>query len=109
MRKNSRLGTPEGRTNYISLRREYKKAIKKAKHDRWKEFTSNIKYPSEVSKLLKSLNNSKNNALDLLKNKEGVYCNDPVESLNILLNKLFSGHSVVPENDSLQFFKCQKL
>ena len=46
-----------------------------AKSDGWKEFTSNIKYPSEVSKLIKSFNNSKKNALGLLKNKEGVYCN----------------------------------
>ena len=66
MRKYSKLGTPEGRSNYISLRREYKKAIKKAKNDGWKEFTSNIKFPSEVSKLIKSFNNSKNNALGLL-------------------------------------------
>ena len=31
LRKSSRLGTPEDRANYISLRREYKKAIKKSK------------------------------------------------------------------------------
>ena len=54
LRKYSKLGTPEGRSNYISLRREYKKAIKKAKNYGWKEFTSNIKFPSEVSKLIKS-------------------------------------------------------
>ena len=69
LRKVSRIGTPEDRTIYISLIREYKKAIKKAKSDGWKQFTSNIKYPSEVSKLIKSFNNSKNNYLGLLKNK----------------------------------------
>ena len=107
LRKNIRLGTPEGRTNYISLRREYKKSIKNAKHDGWKEFTSNIKYPSEVSKLIKSFNNSNNNALGLLKNKEGVYCNDPVELLSILLNKLFPGHSVVPKNYTINLLSVK--
>ena len=69
------------------------KKPKRLRNDGWKEFTSNIKYPSEVSKLIKSFNNSKNNTLGLLKNKEGVYYNDPVESLNILLNKFFPGHT----------------
>ena len=60
-----------------------------AKNDDWKEFTSNIKYPSEVSKLIKSFNNNKNNSLGLLKNQEGDYCDNPKESLNILLNTFF--------------------
>ena len=87
LRKYSKIKTPEGKTLYITLRREYKKAIRKAKNDGWKEFTSNIKYPSEVSKLIKSFNNNKNNSLGLLKNQEGEYCDNPKESLNILLKK----------------------
>ena len=59
----------------------------------------NIKYPSEVS--IKSFNNNKNNSLGLLKNRDGVYCDDPKESLNILLNKFFPGHTLVPENDTI--------
>ena len=31
LRKYSKLGTPEGRSNYISLRREYKKPLKRLK------------------------------------------------------------------------------
>ena len=38
-----------------------------AKREGWKKFTSKIKHPSDVSKLIKSFNNSKNNALGLLK------------------------------------------
>ena len=38
-----------------------------------------------------------------MKNREGVYCNDPLESLNILLNKFFPGHSVVPENYTINY------
>ena len=67
----------------------------------------NIKFPSEVSKLIKSFNNSKNNALCLLKNNEGVYCNDPAESLNILLNKFFPGHNIVPEHDTKDFISVE--
>ena len=63
------------------------------------KFTSEIKYPSDVSKLIKSFNNSKNNTLGLLKNKDGDYCDNPDESLSILLNKFFPGHTTVPETE----------
>ena len=65
--------TPEGKQAYVSLRREYKKkTIKNARDEGWKKFTYEIKYPSDVSKLIKNFNNSKNNALGLLKNNRGV-------------------------------------
>ena len=67
LRKVAKNKNPEGRDSYTSLRREYKKAIKIAKSEGWKKFTSKIKHPSDVSKLIKSFNNSKNNALGLLK------------------------------------------
>ena len=88
LRKFSKIKTPEGKNSYIALIREYKNAIKKAKLDDWKEFISNIKYHSEVSKLIKSFNNSKNNSLGLLKNQDGDYCENPKKSLNILLKKI---------------------
>ena len=66
LRKIAKNKTTEGRNSYTSLRREYKKAIKTAKNEGWKKFTSEIKFPSDVSKLIKSFNNSKNNALGLL-------------------------------------------
>ena len=68
-RKLAKNKTPIGRENYTSLRREYKKAI------------------------IKKLNNSKNNVLGLLKNKDGDYCDKPTESLNVLLSKNFPGHA----------------
>ena len=43
LRKFSKIKTPKGKNSYISLRREYKNAIKKAKNVGWKNFTSNIK------------------------------------------------------------------
>ena len=53
-----------------------------------------------MSKLIKSFNNSKNNALGLLKKcKDGDYCDNPEESLNVLLNKNFPGHASIPESD----------
>ena len=59
-----------------------------------------IKHPSDVSNMIKSFNNSKNNALCLLKKcKDGDYCDNPEESLNVLLNKFFPGHTLVPENE----------
>ena len=82
---------------YTSLRREYKKAIITAKREGWLKFTSEIKYPSNISKLIKSFNNSKNNALGLLKNRDGDYCDNPTESLNILLNKFFPGHTTLSD------------
>ena len=90
----------DGKIAYSSLRRDYKKAIKTAKAEGWKKFTSKIKFPSDVSKLIKSFNNSKNNALGLLK-KQGDYSDTPEESLSILLNKFFPGHTMVPEDDSM--------
>ena len=107
LRKFCKNKTPEGKNSYVTLRREYKNAIKKAKNEGWKNFTSNIKFPSEVSKLIKSFNNSKNNALGLLKNQEGDYCDNPKESLNILLNKFFPGHTLVPETDCMDFTKVK--
>ena len=68
--------SPEGRNAYRTLRREYKNAIAIAKDDGWKKFTSKIDNPSDVSKLIRSFNNSNNNALGLLKNKQGDYCNN---------------------------------
>ena len=60
-----------GRNAYRTLRREYKIAIANAKDDGWKKFTSEINNPSDVSKLIRSFNNSNNNALGLLKNEQG--------------------------------------
>ena len=89
----------QGRDLYTSLRREYKKAIITAKRDGWLKFTSEIKYPSNISKLIKSFNDSKNNALGLLKNREGDYCDNPTESLNILLCKFFPGHATLSDSE----------
>ena len=41
--------------------------------------------------------------LGLLKNKEGDYCDNPEESLNILLNTFFPGHTSVPDTDIMDF------
>ena len=79
-RKLAKNKTPAGRDLYTSLRREYKKAIITAKRDGWLKFTYKIKYPSNISNLIKSFNNSKNNALGLLKNREGDYCDNPTVS-----------------------------
>ena len=69
--KSAKNKSIDGKIAYSSLRRDYKKAIKTAKAEGWKKFTSEIKFPSDVSKLIKSFNNSKNNALGLLKKKTG--------------------------------------
>ena len=53
-RKLAKNKTPIGRELYTSLRREYKKAIISAKRDGWIKFTSEIKYPRDISKLIKS-------------------------------------------------------
>ena len=96
-RKLAKNKTPTGRDLYTSLRRVYKKAIITAKREGWLKFTSEIKYPSNISKLIKSFNNSKNNALGLLKNRDGDYCDNPTESLNILLSKFFPGHATLSD------------
>ena len=92
---------------YRSIRREYKNAIISAKDEGWKKFTSEIKYPSDVSKLIKTFNNSNNNALGLLKDDKGDYCKTPGDSLNILLNKFFPGHTKVPETDTLEWHRVK--
>ena len=51
-------------------------------------------------KLIKSFNNSKDNALGLFKkNSDSDYCDNPTESLNILLSKFFQGHASLSETD----------
>ena len=100
LRKITKNKTPVGRDLYTSLRRDYKKAIITAKQEGWKKFTSKIKHPSDVSKLIKSFKNSKNNALgSVKKNKDGDYCDNPTESLNILLSKFFPGHASLSETE----------
>ena len=54
-------------------------------------------------KFIKFFNNSKNNALGLLKNNRSEFCDSPDESLNILLNKFFPGHTKVPDTDTLEW------
>ena len=81
--------------------REYKSAISNAIIDGWNKFTSEIDNPSDVSKLIRTFNNSNNNALGLLKNDQGDYCNNPEESLSILLQQFFPGHTDVPEVDTM--------
>ena len=89
-----------GRDLYTSLRREYKKAIVTAKREGWIKFTSEIKHPSDISKLIKSFNNCKKNALGLFKkNSDGDYCDNPTDSLNILLGKFFPGHAALSETN----------
>ena len=84
---------------YTSLRREYKNAIITAKREGWLKFTYEIKYPSDISKLIKSFNNSKNNVLGLLKNRDGDYCDNSTKSLNILLGKFFPGHATLSDSE----------
>ena len=95
--------SPEGKNAYRILRREYKNAIAIAKDDGWKKLTSEIDNPSDVSKLIRSFYNNKNNALGLLKNEQGEYCNNPEDSLSIHLNQFFPGHTEVPEVDTLEW------
>ena len=108
LRKLAKNKSTEGKNSYISIRREYKKSIKTAKSEGWKKFTSEIKHPSDVSKLIKSFNNSKNNALGLLKNKDGEFSDNPEESLNTLLKKFFPCHTAVPETDIMDWSKIKK-
>ncbi len=90
-----------GKDAYKNLRREYKSAIANAKIDGWNKFTSEIDNPSDVSKLIRTFNNSTNNALGLLKNDQGKYCSNPDESLSILLEQFFPGHTDVPTVDNM--------
>ena len=90
-----------------TLRREYKSAISNAKVDGWNKFTSEIDNPSDVSKLIRTFNNSNNNALGLLKNEQGEYCNNPEDSLSILLQQFFPGHTDVPEVDNMVWSKVR--
>ena len=80
LRKFAKIKTPEGRNSYTSLRREYKKAIKQQNMRGGKN--SPLKLNVQV------MNNSKNNAIGLLKKKDGDYSDNPEESLSILLNVL---------------------
>ena len=98
-RKLAKNKTSAGRDQYTTLRREYKKAIITAKREGWLKFRSEIKYPRYISKLIKSFNNCKNNALGLLKNRDGDYCDNPTEPLNILLGKFFPGHATLSETE----------
>ena len=97
----------EGKNAYKTLRREYKSAISNAKVDGWNKFTSEIDNPSDVSKLIRTFNNSNNNALGLLKNEQGEYCNNPEDSLSILLQQFFPGHTDVPEVDNMAWSKVR--
>ena len=97
----------EGKNAYKTLRREYKSAISNAKVDGWNKFTSEIDNPSDVSKLIRIFNNSNNNALGLLKNEQGEYCNNPEDSLSILLQQFFPGHTDVPEVDNMVWTKVR--
>ena len=42
-----------------------------------------------------------------MKNEQGEYCNNPEDSLSILLNKFFPGHTEVPEVDTLEWVKVR--
>ena len=66
-----------------------------------------IKYPSDVSKLIKTFNNSKNNALGLLKNYKGEYCNNPEDSLSHPPKQIFSWPHKVPEKDTLEWHRVK--
>ena len=85
----------QGGTYIPLLEGNIKKSIITAKREGWIKFTSEIKHPSGVSKLIKSFNNCKNNALGLLKNGDGDYCDNPTDYLNILQGKFFPGHAVL--------------
>ena len=42
-----------------------------------------------------------------MKNEQGEYCNNPEDSLSILLNQFFPGHTDVPEVDNLEWVKVR--
>ena len=72
---------------FKSAQKIYMKNIHAAKRKSWKEFTSKVSTPTEMSKLMKVLTfENKNKSIGLLKNNNGYYCNNPQEVAKLLLD-----------------------
>ena len=93
-----KLHDPLCKQEYKSVRKEYKKCLFNAKRDTWRKYTSSVNSPQDVSKLLKSLNKSNEKLLGLLKDSEGNYLNDPLESGMVLMARYFPGHKDISED-----------
>lgn len=75
--------------------KSYKKMIRNAKCDSWKNFCGNIEDVSEASRLRKVLASSPC-TLGYLKDSDGVWSTSSGESLELLLNTHFPGNSMTP-------------
>ena len=65
---------------YTKKQQEFKKMIKVAKAASWKEFCTETNGPKDISKVIRSVTKSKMPDIGLIKDKDGVYSNDPSEA-----------------------------
>ena len=82
--------TPEDWDRYKVSWGEYKKAIKRARSESWRKFTTDMSTLSNVAKLLRILNAENSARLSLLKDASRIFTETEEETLHLLTEKNFS-------------------
>ena len=67
----------------------YKKAIRSAKRESWKQTTSAIQNPAEMAKLCRGAFRKQRVTLGLVKQPDGQLTKSPEESMKVILDTLF--------------------
>ena len=79
-------------------RKEYKKAIRRAKRESWQRFCSSINGPSPAARLFKLLGNDHTYSIDNIRLPDGSICDNTEEALKYLLDTHFPGNkSQIPK------------
>ncbi len=84
---------------YLSCKREFRKAIRKAKRSSWKAFASEVKDPKSMSSLFKVIQGKENHSIGLMADGDSPD-ESPEQSMELLVDTHFPGNVEVPASSS---------
>ena len=98
--------TTENRLLFITEKKAFQKAVRKAKRVSWKTFTDSISNPKEMAHLYRCLKGKTNESIGLLKKSgSNEYTRNTNETIDCLMNEHFSGNVPLgnnfPRDDSM--------
>ena len=91
-RRHLRCQTEESHSQFADARREFKKALRKAKREGRKQFTEDANDHKATSVFTKVIQGGDKHTLGLMKSASGMPLSSPTESLELLVNTHFPGN-----------------
>jgi len=80
---------------YLECKREFRRGLRSSKRESWRNFTSDVSNPTEMTKLTKLLQGKKNHSVGLMA-RDGTGLCTPESTVNLLIDVHFPGNIPIP-------------